>query len=315
MMTVHPRVAQPVGHPQELREVYHRMLRAADARGRFVRRASGPRVHVIDMGRGEGVVHLHGTNTSALSHLMLAERMRATRSYLVDRPGCGLSDPTEFTPGAFRDHAVRFVDEVLDALELDSATLVGASGGGIWATWYALTRPERVRLLVMLGSVPALPGVRVPLPLRLTVTPVVGAVLARGVKPSRSMLLQLMSSMGEADTIVQHPDLLYSLVAGARDPVAIGANLDEMRALMSPFGWRKHMRLTPQELRRLTVPTLMIWGDHDPVVSVEHARAAATLIPNAQLEVVPAGHVPQLGNPDRVAELLERFVSVEAGTT
>jgi pimeloyl-ACP methyl ester carboxylesterase len=314
-MAVHPSVAHPAGHPTELVDVYHRMLRAADARGRFVRRTSGQRVHVIDVGRGEAVVHLHGTNTSALSHLMLAERMRATRSFLVDRPGCGLSDPTEFTPGTFRDHAVRFVDEVLDALELGSATLVGASGGGIWATWYALTRPERVRRLVMLGSVPALPGVRVPLSLRVTVTPVVGALLTRGVKPSRRMLLQLMSSMGEADTIVEHPDLLDSLVAGARDPVAISANLDEMRALMSPFGWRKPMRLTPQELRRLTVSTLMIWGDHDPVVSVEHARAAATLIPKARLEVLPAGHVPQLGNPDRVAELLERFVGAEAGTT
>jgi pimeloyl-ACP methyl ester carboxylesterase len=311
-MAVHPSIAQPASHPPELVEVYHRMLRVADARGRFVHRASGQRVHVIDVGRGEAVVHLHGTNTSALSHLMLAERMSATRSYLVDRPGCGLSDPTEFTPGAFRTFAIRFVDEVLDALELGSATLVGASGGGIWATWYALARPERVRRLVMLGSVPALPGVRVPLPLRVTVTPVLGDLLARKVKPSRRMLLQLMTSMGEADTIVKHPDLLDSLVAGARDPVAVGANLKELRALMSPFGWRPSMRLTPQELRRLTASTLMVWGDHDPVVSVEHARAAATLIPRAQLEVVPAGHVPQLGNPDLVAELLERFVGSPA---
>jgi pimeloyl-ACP methyl ester carboxylesterase len=293
-------------------EVYHRMLRAADARGRFVQRTSGQHVHVIDVGRGESVVHLHGTNTSALSHLMVAERMRATRSYLVDRPGCGLSDPTELTPGAFRDDAVRFVDEVLDALELGSATLVGASGGGIWATWYALARPERVRGLVMLGSVPALPGVRVPLPLRLMVTPVLGDVLARGVTPSRRMLLRLMSSMGEADTIVKHPDLLDSLVAGAKDPVAARANRNELRALMSPFGWRTPMRLTPQELRRLKPPTLMIWGNHDPVVPVEDARAAASLIPDAQLEVLPAGHVPQLGNPDLVAELLERFVASRA---
>lgn len=311
-MAVHPSIAQPASHPTELLEVYQRMLRAAGAQGRFVHRASGQRVHVIDVGRGEAVVHLHGTNTSALSHLMLAERMSATRSYLVDRPGCGLSDPTEFTPGAFRTFAVRFVDEVLDALGVGSATLVGASGGGIWATWYALDRPERVRRLVMLGSVPALPGVRVPLPLRVTVTPVLGNMLARGVKPSRRMLLQLMSSMGEADTIVKHPDLLDSLVAGARDPVAVGANLKELRALMSPFGWRPSMRLTPQELRRLAASTLMVWGDHDPVVSVDHARAAATMIPKAQLEVVPAGHVPQLGNPDLVAELLERFVGSPA---
>ena len=57
-----------------------------------------------------------------------------------------------------------FVGDVLDALGLDSTILVGASGGGIWATWYALGRPDRVRGLVMLGSVPTLPGGRVPAP-------------------------------------------------------------------------------------------------------------------------------------------------------
>ena len=311
-MAIHPSTEQPPCHPADIQDVYGRMLRAAGMRARFVRRASGQRVHVIDAGHGPAVVHLHGTNTSALSHLMLAERSNATRSYLVDRPGCGLSDPTDFAPGEFRDHAVRYVDEVLDALELDNATLVGASGGGIWATWYALARPERVRGLVMLGSVPALPGVRIPLPLRLMVTPLLGDVMARGVKPGRRMLVRLMSSMGEQDTIIKHPELLDSLVAGARDPVAIAANAAELRALMSPFGWRTPMRITPQELRRLAVPTLMIWGEHDPVVSVEHARAAASQIPEARFEVLPGGHVPQLGNPDLVAELLEGFTCTNA---
>ena len=48
----------------------------------------------------------------------------------------------------------------------------------------------------------------------------------------------------------------------------------------------------------------MIWGDHDPVVPVADARAVAELIPDARLEVLPAGHVPQLGHPERVAQLL-----------
>jgi pimeloyl-ACP methyl ester carboxylesterase len=51
----------------------------------------------------------------------------------------------------------------------------------------------------------------------------------------------------------------------------------------------------------------MIWGDHDPVVGVADAREVANLIPDAQLEVLPAGHVPQLGNPQRVAALLQDF--------
>ena len=126
---------------------------------------------MVTAGDGPPVVHLHGTNTSSLSHLMLAGRTPGLRSYLVDRPGCGLSDPDSFQPGHFREYAVDFVGDVLDALDLEPRVLVGASGGGIWATWYALAHPERVRGLVMLGSVPTLPGGRIPLPLRLAATP------------------------------------------------------------------------------------------------------------------------------------------------
>jgi pimeloyl-ACP methyl ester carboxylesterase len=63
----------------------------------------------------------------------------------------------------------------------------------------------------------------------------------------------------------------------------------------------------PDELQRLTVPTLMVWGDHDPVGSVKVAQATARLVPKAQLEILPAGHVPCLGNLDRVSELVSRF--------
>ena len=67
------------------------------------------------------------------------------------------------------------------------------------------------------------------------------------------------------------------------------------------------MRFSREDLRRLTVPTLMIWGDHDPVVPLADARAVAAEIPHARLEVLPAGHVPWLGHPDRVAALLGEF--------
>jgi pimeloyl-ACP methyl ester carboxylesterase len=282
------------------------MVRASGARGGFVRSASG-RVHVIEAGDGPPVVHLHGNNTSSLSHLMLLDHMTGVRSYLVDRPGFGLSDPEDFPRGSFRECAVRFVDDVLDQLQLESAVLAGASGGGNWALWYALDRPRRVRGLVMLGSAPLLPGARIPMGIRLMATPVVGGVLSRAVKPGRRMLMHLMSSVGEAETILRHPDLLDSLVDAAHDPVATAANVAEFHALLSPFGVRGRFRFRPDDLRRVAVRTLMIWGDRDPVVSVADARAAAELIPGARLEVLSAGHVPQLGHPEQVAELLVDF--------
>jgi pimeloyl-ACP methyl ester carboxylesterase len=292
-----------------MEEVFRRMLSAAaGAQGRLVRRPSGRRVHVVTAGDGPAVVHLHGTNTSSLSHLMLLDGTPNLRSHLVDRPGCGLSDPDTFSPGHFREYAEEFVGDVLDVLDLDAAVLVGASGGGIWATWFALSHPERVRGLVMLGSVPTLPGGRVPVPLQLATTPLLGDLMARVVKPGRRTLQRLLASVGEGETIVRHPELLDSLVAGACDPVASRANLAELRALIARGRFRPEARLRPDDLRRLAVPTLMIWGDHDPVVPLEHAREAAAMIPDARLEVLPAGHAPQLGQPDRVAALLQEFV-------
>lgn len=293
-------------HPAAMRDVYERMLRTFGTQGRFVTLGTGKRVHVVAAGDGVPVVHLHGNNTSALSHLMLLEHATAVRSYLVDRPGMGLSDPSAFRRGEVRDFAIRFVGDILDALGLENAVLAGASGGGIYATWYALEHPQRVRGLVMLGSIPTLPGGHLPLPIRLMAMPVLGAMI-EAVKPSRRMLIRMMASMGEADTITRHPDLLDSLVAGAADPIAVAANRAEFQALISPFGYRRATRIGPEELGRLSVPTLMIWGDRDPVVPIGAARAAAQLIPDARLEVLRAGHVPQLGHPERVATLLTAF--------
>jgi pimeloyl-ACP methyl ester carboxylesterase len=262
---------------------------------------------VIESGDGPPVVQLHGNNTSSLSHLMLLDHLPGVQSYLVDRPGFGLSEPDDFPRERFRQNIVRFLDEVLDALDVGSPVLLGASGGGVVATWYTLDRPERVRGLVLLGSVPLLPGARIPLGLRLMVTPGVGEVLRRAVRPDRRMMLRLLATMGEGDTIVRHPALLESLVDAARDPVAVAANAAELRAFLSLLGVRSATRIRPDELRRIARPTLMIWGDHDPVVSVAAARSVALLIADARLEVLPAGHVPQLGRPRRVAEFLEEF--------
>ena len=79
-------------------------------------------------------------------------------------------------------------------------------------------------------------------------TPVLGNVLSRTVRPGRRMLLRLMSSMGEGDTILRHPDLLDSLLDAARDPVAAAANVAEFQALLSPLGPRSATRIRPDDL-------------------------------------------------------------------
>ena len=292
---------------QRMRAIQDKMLGTSSASSREVVLTNGQRVHLLEAGAGPPVVHLHGTNTSSLSHLPLLDRLPDVRSLAIDRPGHGLSDPVAVPRERFREAAVQFVDELLDAERLDSVVLAGASGGGVWAIWYALSRPERVRRLVLLGSAPLLPGCRVPVPLRVLTVPVIGELLARRIWTHRTMVVRMMTSMGEGTSITRHPDLLESLVAGGGDPVAVAANLVELRALLSPLGPRPAMRIRPEDLRRLAMPTLLVWGDRDPIASVDTAETVARMMPDAQLEVLAAGHVPWLEHPDEVAALLSAF--------
>jgi pimeloyl-ACP methyl ester carboxylesterase len=262
---------------------------------------------VLEAGHGVPALFLHGSGTDARSLLPVLAHLEGVRAVAVDRPGFGRSDRVRVPRSRFRAAAVEFVGEVLDELALERPVLVGNSMGGTWALWYALARPERIRGLVLLGSAPLLPGSRPPAPLRAMATPVVGSVLSRMVKPGRRSVARLMAAMGEKDTIVRHPDLVEAVVDAGKDPVATATNAAELRAVIAPTGFRRSARLRPDELRRLAVPTLLIWGDRDPVASVEAARATAALVPRARLELLPAGHVPYLGHPERTAELLSSF--------
>jgi pimeloyl-ACP methyl ester carboxylesterase len=294
-------------HSDGLLAIHQRMLTASAAETRHVELRSGQRIHLIETGEGETVLFLHGSGTSSLSLLPVIERLDGVRAIAVDRPGFGLSDPVRVPRERFRGAAVGFLDEILDVLELETCSLAGQSMGGTWSVWYALARPRRVRRLALLSSAPLLPGTRPPAPVRMMATPVIGDLLAR-VKPNPKLAVRLMSSFGEEDTIVRHPHLIEALVAAGQDPIASAANVAELRAIISLRGFRRSVQVHTGELRRLTVPTLLIWGDHDPVGAVNIAEATARLIPEARLEILPAGHVPHLGNPERVSGLLSEFV-------
>jgi pimeloyl-ACP methyl ester carboxylesterase len=295
-------------HSEAVRAVYRRRLEGAPVRARYIGAGPGRRVHIIEAGEGHPAVFLHGSSTSSLSDLPVLERLDGVQGIAVDRPGFGLSDPAQLPRGRYREAAVETVERVLDALGLAETALVGGSMGGTWALWYALAHPERVRRLVLLGAAPLLPGTRVPPLLRMMTTPLLGELLRRMAKPGPRMVVRMMASMGEGDTIVNHPELIESLVAAGNDPVAAAADLAELQAIISPLGFRPALLIRQEELRQLRVPTLLVWGDHDPVGTVDVAEAIADLIPNAQLEVLTAGHVPWLGNLDRTARLVSAFV-------
>jgi pimeloyl-ACP methyl ester carboxylesterase len=296
-----------VAHPDVVVAAHARVLAGSSARSRFVEVAPGRRVHAIEAGGGEPLVLLHGSGPTALQFLPLLDRLTDVRAIAVDRPGFGLSDPSKQPTAAYRDAAVDTLTEILDGLELPETALLGNSTGGIWALWFALAHPDRVRRLVLLGAQPLLPGTHVPSPMLAVATPTDGPP-PQMPPPSRETVVQSMGIFGEAETIVNYPDQIEAMIVVGQDTLTAGTRLAELRALISPTGWQPAMAVRPEELQDLSVPTLLIWGDHDPLGGADAARTTAASIPHAQLELLSAGHAPWLGHPDRVGTLVRDFV-------
>jgi pimeloyl-ACP methyl ester carboxylesterase len=313
-MSIRPQartIRQP--HSAEMHEVYDRLLAGSSVRSRHVEVGTGNRVHLLEQGAGPPLVLLHGTGNPAGFLLPMLHELQGVRAIAPDRPGVGLSDPIDFPAARYRETAVAWLDRLLDTLGLDATTLLGHSGGGVWALWYALAHPDRVKRLVLLG-VPTLPKTRCPLPVRLVGTPGLGPLLSRLAPPTPESTLRFARAVGEQTTLARHPDLVDLLVAAGRDRITDRAATAEFHVLLSTFallsrsGWRRRFRVRPDELRQLAMPTLVLWGERDPVGSIPVARAVTELIPHARLEVLPTGHGPWLGEPTRTAATVTDFL-------
>lgn len=296
------------GHPDEVASAHARVLAGSSAQSRYVDVAPGRRLHVIEAGDGPPLVLIHGSGPSALLFLPLIERLKGVRAIAVDRPGFGLSDLVETPQKLYRDAAVEYLGSTLDTLGLDETALLGNSTGGTWALWYALAHPGRVRRLVLLAASPLMPGTHVPPPMLAVAAPPTEGPPPQMPPPSAETVVRNMSVFGEADTIVNYPDQIAALVAAGSDRLASRSSLAELRALIAPSGWQPALELSPDELRALSVPTLLIWGEHDPLGGADVARTTAATIPGARLELLPAGHAPWLGQADRTASLVTDFL-------
>lgn len=300
-------------HPAEVERAYARVLAGGPVSSRYVDVGDRHRVHLLETGAGPPVVLVHGTGSPAGFFLPLLRELEGVRAISPDRPGQGLSEPIDLPRHRYRETAIAWLDGLLDALELETTALLGHSAGGVWALWYALAHPGRVRRLVLIGP-PGLPKTRVPLPYRLVATPGLGEVLSRLVPVSPKSLLQFASFMGEGTTLPGHPDLIDLMVATGRDSLAASVDRAEACVLVSPFallppyGFRHRSRVRPDELGRVAVPTLVVWGEHEPLGSISVAQSSAELIPQARLEVLTGGHAPWLGQPAEAATVVADFV-------
>jgi pimeloyl-ACP methyl ester carboxylesterase len=278
------------------------------------------RVHLLEAGAGEPVVMVHGGNSVAASWAPLVPRL-VQRFHLLmpDRPGCGLTTPFDYRGVNLRAHGAQFLRALLDALGYERVALVGNSMGGFFAMAFALHYPERVSRLVLLGE-PAGADGRPRLYHRLVGTHGLNTLLyATALRPPKDA--ESARSGLAKGRLVANPEslsttLLACLAAGAQLPGAVLSWKSMVEQAFAPKGMglvAKRMTVTHSlvpELRKVTAPTLFLWGDKDPFGSPDAGRMLAQEMPNARLDVVAnASHLVWLDQPDACAEAVAAFLS------
>jgi poly(3-hydroxyalkanoate) depolymerase len=213
-----------------------------------------------------------------------------------DMPGVGGS-PAPVLPYHLATSAPLLAG-LLDQLGYPQADVLGISWGGALAQQFALSRPERVRRLVLVATGP---GVLM-LPARPTV------------------LLHMLTPR-------RHRDATYAArIAGhlyggsarteptvARDLLHATTPLGPVRGyfyqLISAAGWTSLPRLA-----RLRPPTLILAGDDDPIIPLANARIMHWLIPRSELHVYAGGHLELAAHPERIAPMVEAFLDANRTT-
>lgn len=266
-------------------------------------------VRVQEVGSGPPVLFLHGATNSAASWAFLAGRLASRfRCLLLDRPGCGLSDPLPTAPGVERlpHHGDTLAVDVLDALGVGSAHLVSTSMGGYFALRAAAAHPERIGRIVHLGWSLGAPTGRLPLLMRLASLPGAGRLMAAmpvNERAVRSMFRQIgLKQALESGRIPQ--TVIDAYVALLRDTDTLanevatggGASLPELV---------RRVELSDDVLDRVRAPILFLWGEEDPFGGPAEARAFVGRVPGAELQFVPrAGHAVWLDDLELAADIV-----------
>jgi pimeloyl-ACP methyl ester carboxylesterase len=256
------------------------------------------RLHVADWGRGHPVVMIHGLFTSSASFDNLMVRLpEGRRGLAIDLPGFGESVSAKgFTPSW--EGFARAVVDAADALELEKFDLLGHSMGGGIAVVVAALWPERVRRLVLMDA--AVFPFDVPLKGRLPLIPVVGEALFRFY--GEGMFLDYFAE-----------DVFFD---GARmDKEKVRAWFEVFRAnrahALAALRSTADPGTVARSVAKVRAATLVVWGERDAILPVQHASRLEAEIPGAALHIVPAcGHAPIEEMPDatcpRIIDFLER---------
>ncbi|MBC7305088.1 MAG: alpha/beta hydrolase [Nocardia sp.] len=274
------------------------------------------RVRVLTAGEGEPLVHINGIATPAMGMAPLIAGLPGFGHILIDLPGHSLSPPYTWQGRSVRELAVRVVTGTLDSLDLDRPAFVGSSLGGLFTLWTTLDAPGRVsRAAIVATPATALPGSRAIAEFASLTSPIRGRLeesLMRRPSPRFVARAALAAAIGTNAAHAMSDDMLDLHRLPLRLPGQAASYRALLRRLVRGRDPRPENILTDDELARIDIPALFVWGAQDAFSSPDQARAAIAKIPDAHLTIVPGGHAPWFDDASGCAALVRDFMTGES---
>jgi pimeloyl-ACP methyl ester carboxylesterase len=264
----------------------------------------GHSVTYVQKGTGPVLLLIHGMAGSLGTWRSVIDPLARNATVLaVDLPGHGASSPGggDYSLGSL----AAGLRDVMTALGHDRATLVGHSLGGGIAMQFSYQFPEMTERLVLVSSgglglevnpalrAASLPGANLFLSLTAEATRRASGIAARVLRAAHSPARPGLDELVRSYASLADPNRRAAFLATVRS--VVGLNGQTVHA-----GDRLYLA---QDL-----PVLLIWGAEDPIIPVEHARAAHELLPVSTLAVFDGvRHFPQVEAPQRFVDALENF--------
>lgn len=200
------------------------------------------------------------------------------------------------------------IRDLLTALGIERATLVGHSLGGGVAMQFFYQFPARVQRLALVSSGGL--GHEVSPMLRTAALPGTSAVLSLAAHP------RLLAALYDAGTRlrargVRHGTYVQAIARALRPlerPQARAAFLHTLRSVIDVRGQR--VSATDRLYLLESMPTLIVWGERDNTIPLAHGREAHEAVPHSRFRTIPgAAHFPHLEEPAALAAILREFLA------
>jgi pimeloyl-ACP methyl ester carboxylesterase len=243
---------------------------------------------LIEAGSGPPLLFLHGVAGIQPGDPFLARLARDYRVIAPRMPGFGESSGTEHLLDL---HDLIYYElDLLDALELDRIPVVGHSLGAMIGAELAAVQPKRFTHLALVAPF-GLWNAEYPVADFFTMAPA-----------------QLAAA-------TYHDPNSTAAQAAAKPPddneayIAFMLERAKAYATAAKYLWPIPNRGLNRRLHRVAAPTLLVWGESDRIVPPQYAQDFQAAIAGARVEIIAeAGHLPQVEQPERLAEVIRQFV-------